>query len=364
MRSAKISLPIAAATLLAAPHLARAGDASAAAAAQALFDEGKDLSRDGHYEEACPKFEESQRLDPGIGTQFHLADCWQHVGRTASAWALFRDVESQAHGMAQRARERVARDRASALQPFLSKLVIIVHDDGISVPMDVRRDGTPVGRDQWGIALPIDPGPHLVTMTATNKRPWQARVEAGANGKTVTVDLPALAELPDVEQQPAPGVAGSAAPAPPRQASPPAERPRAGAEGVTSEMPPNTGEPVIENRGNAQRAVGWFFVGTGTAALAASAYFAGKWIADRSLQSDHCSHGACDPAGLGYNDDARKQATTAEVALAAGATAFIVGALFVTTAPSPRIVVKNVATLDVAPVAGPAQGGVTIHGAW
>lgn len=130
-------------------------------------------------------------------------------------------------------------------------------------------------------------------------------------------------------------------------------------------MPPSAGEPAIENRGNAQRAIGWFFVGGGVVGLAASAYFAGKFITDRNSQSDHCdSHGACDAAGQGFTDDARKQATTAEVALAAGATAFIFGALFVTTAPSPRIVVKNLATLDVEPVAGPGQGGVALHGAW
>src|SRR5215831_17646129 len=115
-----LALPI-----LLAPSVARAGDP---VAAQALFDEAKQLVADGHYAAACPKFAESQQADPGAGTQFHLADCWQHVGRVASAWALFREVESQAHARGETGRERVAHDRAAALEPFLPKLKIVTHE--------------------------------------------------------------------------------------------------------------------------------------------------------------------------------------------------------------------------------------------
>src|ERR1700678_3583891 len=64
--------------------------ASGAAAAEALFDEGKALMAAGNYASACPKFAESNRLDEGIGTSLWLADCFEKNGQTASAWAEFR----------------------------------------------------------------------------------------------------------------------------------------------------------------------------------------------------------------------------------------------------------------------------------
>src|SRR4051812_10257047 len=67
-------------------------------ASVALFDEARRLMADGKFAEACPKLEESQRMDPGIGILFNLGDCYEHLGRTASAWISFRDVASIAGG--------------------------------------------------------------------------------------------------------------------------------------------------------------------------------------------------------------------------------------------------------------------------
>ncbi len=84
------------ATLLLAPARASAESAADQAKAEALFGEGRRLLAASRFAEACPKFVESQRLDPAIGTQLNLGDCYEKTGRTASAWAVFRDAAAEA----------------------------------------------------------------------------------------------------------------------------------------------------------------------------------------------------------------------------------------------------------------------------
>src|SRR6185503_5066326 len=86
---------ITSALLLAAPASAEPSAADKAVA-DALFTEGKKLLAAGRAAEACPKFVESQRLDPGLGTMLNLADCLEQIGQTASAWGLFNELEDAA----------------------------------------------------------------------------------------------------------------------------------------------------------------------------------------------------------------------------------------------------------------------------
>ena len=52
-------------------------------AAEALFDEGKSLMIEGKLAVACEKLEQSQRIDPAVGTLLYLAECYEKSGRTA-----------------------------------------------------------------------------------------------------------------------------------------------------------------------------------------------------------------------------------------------------------------------------------------
>src|SRR5205085_209589 len=51
--------------------------------ATVLFDEGRKLLEEARYDEACPKFLASARLVRSSGTLLNLADCYEHLGRTA-----------------------------------------------------------------------------------------------------------------------------------------------------------------------------------------------------------------------------------------------------------------------------------------
>jgi hypothetical protein len=305
----------------------------------------------GRYSEACPKFEESQRSDAGLGTQFHLADCWQHLGRTASAWALFREVESGARALGQTSRERVARDRAVALEPFISKIVIAPHDAAAMPGIDVRRDGAPVGHEQWDVPVPVDPGTHVVAVTARHKQPWQTNVEVLSDGKVVTVDIPPLAA---VEEASAVVRAPEPPPAPPPAPPPPP------AKGVASPMPSGAPETAfVEDRGAGQRAIGWTLVGVGIAGLTAGVYFGAQWIDDRSLIDAPCAGSSCSS----LQQDARTQGLRAEWLLAGGGATFLIGAVVVATAPRARIVL-SAAKIEIVPILGRDAGGLAVHGAW
>src|SRR4051812_46129562 len=92
-----LSLAAFAATLaLAAPSRAEGPSSEHAAAAEALFREARDLLAAHRTSEACPKFAASQRLDPGYGTLYNLAECQQQLGQSASAWASYREAADMA----------------------------------------------------------------------------------------------------------------------------------------------------------------------------------------------------------------------------------------------------------------------------
>src|SRR5262249_36741107 len=93
--------------------------ASDAAAAEALFHEGRKLLADGNVSAACPKFAESYRLDPAIGSLLNLAMCHEREGRTASAWSEFREAEAQAASLGDTARRQLAATHAAALEPAM-----------------------------------------------------------------------------------------------------------------------------------------------------------------------------------------------------------------------------------------------------
>src|SRR5438034_1147130 len=71
---------------------ARAQSSEAKAAAEASFEEARQLVLAGHFAEACPKLEASQRLDPAPGTELNLADCYEKTDRFASAWGMFQQA--------------------------------------------------------------------------------------------------------------------------------------------------------------------------------------------------------------------------------------------------------------------------------
>src|SRR5215468_6268206 len=92
--------------------------------AEQLFYQGQDLVKAGNWVEACPKFEASLRYAPVLGTELNLATCYEHIGKLASAWGLYRESVELAKKAGDTKRAEYAQKQATALEPRLPKLAI------------------------------------------------------------------------------------------------------------------------------------------------------------------------------------------------------------------------------------------------
>ncbi|HET9959649.1 MAG TPA: hypothetical protein VFQ61_34390, partial [Polyangiaceae bacterium] len=153
--------------------LAQAGDK---AAAEVLFNEGRQQMQEGKLDSACDKLAESQRLDPGAGTLLNLAECRERQGRTATAWATWLEAAAAAHTAGQSEREAHARKRAEGLKPRLVTLTLEVPEASRISGLEVSRDGVALGAAMWGVAVPVDPGAHTLTAKASGREPWTQTV--------------------------------------------------------------------------------------------------------------------------------------------------------------------------------------------
>ncbi|MEZ4302613.1 MAG: hypothetical protein R3B70_47240 [Polyangiaceae bacterium] len=182
------------------------------ATAQALFDEARRRMKAGNFAEACPMLAESQRLDPATGTLFNLADCYEHVGRTASAWTMFIDVAARMKVDNRPEHEKKARQRAAALEPKLTRMTIQVGSPAAG--LEILRDGVVVGSALWGTAMPVDPGSHTVSARAADRKPWETTLEVKGEGHTTEVPVPELEPLPPPPPEPPPTASASASQGP------------------------------------------------------------------------------------------------------------------------------------------------------
>ncbi|HYQ45112.1 MAG TPA: tetratricopeptide repeat protein [Polyangiaceae bacterium] len=281
------------------------------ATAEALFGEGRSLAAKGRYAEACPKFEASQQLDPGLGTVLNLADCYEKLGKTASAWAEYRDAIPLARASGSKVRLDLATSRAAALESHLSRLTIRASAAASSVHgLEIRRDGTAVLQAELDSALPVDPGPHTVEASAPGKQPWSTTVQIGADAPNAVVEVPALAET---------------ASAKPVVAATPVES--------KAHKP---GEPAAEREGSPQRTVALVVGAVGIAGLGLGTAFGvlakNNWSDAKAKCSNYPS--ACSPQGVDLNSTASSQATVSTIAFIAGGAALATGAVLWFTASS------------------------------
>jgi hypothetical protein len=155
------------------------------AAAAALFKAGRKAMKEGDYQTACTKFEESQRYDPAAGTLLNLANCKEKLGLLATAWELFdAAVERLPAGDN---RIKIAQKRRDAIKPRLPYLKIEL-EPAAPLQTQVTRDGIEVGSASFGLSIPVDPGEHQVVVKAEGhqERRYEVALQEGEQ-KTLKV---------------------------------------------------------------------------------------------------------------------------------------------------------------------------------
>lgn len=303
---------MASAGLFGAPS-AFAADASEKAAAEALFDEGVELLKEGKLESACQKLESSQKIDPGVGTLLYLADCYEKRNLTASAWATFREAASTAEARGDD-RASIASERADRLTPKLSKLSISmeVDQDTNIEGLEILRDGLNVPKALWGTAAPVDPGEHVIVARAPGYETEEVRVTVEGEAAVATLTIPRLRKLPE------------------------------GARPASDETSPSgRADP-----GQTQRIIGIGLGAAGVVGLGVGAVFGGLAIAKNNETLDPngeygCTETSCPTqAGVDATNTAFTFATVADVGFIAGGVLLAAGVTLVLTAPKARETVR------------------------
>lgn len=148
---------------------AKAGaQSSDPAAAEALFQNGRDAMEREDFDAACQMFEESFSLDPAVGTVMNLAVCEEKRGHLARSWERWH----QALGLLSEDDERVsyAVIQMEAVEGRLAYLTIVA-EEGAPPGLTFRRDDVVRGGASFGLELPLDPGKHVITVESPGHEP-------------------------------------------------------------------------------------------------------------------------------------------------------------------------------------------------
>jgi hypothetical protein len=284
--------------------------------ADALFNEAKGLRDTGHYAEACPKFAESRNLANGVGVTLYLADCYEKVGKTQSAWTEFRNAETMARAKGDK-RADIAAARAQALEPKLNRVTLAIPlAAGQVVPL-VAVDGTAVPPEQLNSALAMDPGDHQVQIIAPGHPTRVLPVHVDPSVLSIVVPL----------AEPEAAVAAPAG---------------EGAGAVPLAAAASTGDPGATKR----------WIGLGLIAAGVGAAGVGTWLLTSKVTD-------MTPEGMPCDSHLRSGSTPwAAVLFGAGGVAAVSGIVLIVTAS------HHTTEVALGPMALPGGGGALLQGAF
>jgi hypothetical protein len=341
-RSARKTTALLVGALLLTSAVPAAGQGGDKAMAESLFQAGRALMKEGKPAQACPKFAESQRIDPSAGTLLNLGKCLEAQGKTASAWSAYKEAVAMARVSGQTKHVTAGTEFIAAVEPRLSRLRI---DAPSPTPgLEVKRDGMVIGEGGLGVAIVADPGDHVVEASAPGHVAWRATVTVGAVADSKTIEVPALEKSTGDAPPPAPTVAPTAEPAPT----------------VTdiSSLPPGARPPT----GSTLRTVGFVSLGVGVAGIVVGGIFGVMTLGDADdAEGDPalCPNKRCSDEGLAAIDSAETKALVSTLGFAVGGGAAAAGVVMILAS---RRNAPATTTARMLPMVGPRGAGMGVTG--
>ncbi|HEX3345352.1 MAG TPA: hypothetical protein VHS09_12300, partial [Polyangiaceae bacterium] len=252
------------------------------ARAEARFHAGEQLFDDKQYEAACAAFEESERLDPQLGTLLNLAFCQERLGKTATAWRAYGLAAVWAEERAQHDRAAWALGRAVEVSRRVPLVLLTVPSTANGYTIEL--DGIPVAPTSWGTPLAVDPGDHVVLVTARGHRGRQLGLRVPEGPVALDLTIPPL----DVGTEMVLG---------PALAPAPREGP---------------------HRSSGRLVLGLAGIGVGVVAAGVGSYFGMRTFQKKNDAAGHCAGIECDATGVSLEEDAHRSATASTVAFVVG----------------------------------------------
>jgi hypothetical protein len=292
--------------------------------AQVLFEDGIAAIARGDYAYALSRLDESERLEPSVGTLVKLSECEENLGKLVNARAHL----EQAIELAERkddARLEAVRERAARIDQITPKLRIVRPPASVAVTVD----GASVASEAFDFPFAIDPGAHKVVAAAARKIPWRSDVRAQLDHTTVVV-VPQLAD------------AIAMTPPPARESAP-----------VDAKEEPR-------KEANTPRTIGWVLGGAGLVGLGVGATFGILAIADKGAA--HCdANDVCDP---GTTSRMKSAATISDVGFIAGGALLASGVTLLLLTGDKDDEHPKAARLEIGPVPIADGAGILMGGAW
>ncbi len=297
---------------LATPASAEAGHS---ARAEALTEQGRKLFDAGKFDAACAKFEASETTENATGTLLSLGDCYERIGRNASAWHAYQEAQAVAHAKNDGEREQLAVRRVAALEPKLTRVVFVVPPTSRVPGLTLQLGQNTIPAQAWGTVIPVDKGVQHITASAKGHSAWQIDlpVEQG-DAREYRVTVPTLS--------------------------------------------PVSG-PAQNNRRRNMRTAGFVTGGVGVAGVGAAAIF--SVLSRNPEEANSCNRGAiqCAPTATAGHTS---YSNAAALSLAVGGTLLATGVTLLVLAPAPDN--KEAHALRIAAHPTGSGGRLQLEGVW